>query len=127
MSQSERQQFNQDVEQLETNLAQWRSKRIRGERIPEEYFNEAVRLAEKYSISRVSNRLKIDYNKISRIIEEKRIPKSNEPDFIKLNILPEQQGSSFHFDVTKNDVGNFDLKLSNIASKQLLNIISSLV
>jgi hypothetical protein len=54
------------VEHVRMGLAQWRGRRRRGERIPEELWDAAARAGREYGVCRVSRALGLDYGSLKR-------------------------------------------------------------
>ena len=77
---------------LARRFAQWRSTRVRGERIPTSLWSEAADLARELGVCRVAQVLRLDYYKLKRLAAEARPPRSNasqepsspSPHFIEL-------------------------------------------
>ena len=64
-----RKHIPQELEKLRTRFEQWRSEHPKGSRIPQSLWQEAVRMARRYGVSRVSNFLKLSYACLQRKVE----------------------------------------------------------
>ncbi len=54
------------LEEAARHLAQWRSSKKKGERIPQQLWNEALGLVDRYGISQVSRTLRLSYTGLGK-------------------------------------------------------------
>lgn len=67
--------FSLDIEEARRRLEVWRKSRPRGKRIPTRLWALAAALARSHGVSRVSQRLGLDYNGLKRRAEAIRPPR----------------------------------------------------
>ena len=84
-----RKHIPQELEKLRTRFEQWRSEHPKGSRIPQSLWQEAVRMARRYGVSRVSNFLKLSYACLQRKVEPQDSlsalnPPAKTPGFVEL-------------------------------------------
>lgn len=65
-----------DIEQVRGRLQEWRGRRKRGTRIPEDLWMAAVKLAMKYPPARIAHALGVDYSGLKQRL---RVAKRHEP------------------------------------------------
>ena len=58
-----------DLEEVRRRFEDWRKRRKRGSRIPQDLWLEAVKLAEVYSLSQICQSLRVEFNHLKRRIE----------------------------------------------------------
>jgi hypothetical protein len=85
------QSFSEDLEEAQRQLAGWRKSRSRGKRIPASLWDLAAALARLYGVSRVSQRLGLDYNGLRRRAEATQPPRRPDrklpPGFVELPLI----------------------------------------
>ena len=83
--------FSLDIEEARHRLEVWRKSRSRGKRIPDQLWALAASLARTQGVSRVSQRLGLDYNGLKRRAEAIRTPRRSRlkppPGFVELPLV----------------------------------------
>ena len=83
--------FSSDIEGARRRLEVWRKSRPRGKRIPTRLWALAAALARAHGVSRVSQRLGLDYNGLKRRAEAIRAPRRSRleppPGFVELPLI----------------------------------------
>ena len=85
------QSFSEDIEEAHGQLEAWRKSRSRGKRIPSSLWDSAAALARIHGVSRVSQRLGLDYNGLKRRAEATALPRRSRlkppPGFVELPLI----------------------------------------
>jgi hypothetical protein len=85
------QSFSEDIEETHRQLEAWRKSRSRGKRIPSSLWDSAAALARIHGVSRVSQRLGLDYNGLRRRAEAALPPRRPRlklpPGFVELPLI----------------------------------------
>lgn len=63
-----------DLERVRVKFEEWRRTRIRGSRIPEDLWGEAIKLAGVYPLAQICQSLKVEFNHLKRRVENHRAP-----------------------------------------------------
>jgi hypothetical protein len=83
--------FSLDMEEARRRLEDWRKSRRRGKRIPAPLWAVAAALARTHGVSRVSQRLGLDYNGLKWRAEATRTPRRSRlkppPGFVELPLI----------------------------------------
>lgn len=83
--------FSLDIEEARCRLEAWRKSRSRGKRIPDQLWVLAAALARTHGVSRVSQRLGLDYNGLKRRAEATPLPRRARlrppPGFVELPLV----------------------------------------
>jgi hypothetical protein len=83
--------FSLDIEEARRRLEVWRKSRLRGKRIPDRLWAMASSLARTHGVSRVSQRLGLDYNGLKRRAEVTGTPRRSRlqlpPGFVELPLV----------------------------------------
>jgi hypothetical protein len=83
--------FSLDIEEARHRLEVWRKSRSRGKRIPDQLWALAASLARTQGVSRVSQRLGLDYNGLKRRAEATPLPRRSRlkppPGFVELPLV----------------------------------------
>ena len=81
---------SKDLEALKTRVVEWRSKKKRGSRIPEELWNEAVAVAQREGVSSTSRVTGFAYGDLKkRVADGVKSPKASAPpSFVAIEVPP---------------------------------------
>lgn len=63
-----------ELEHLKKDFEAWRGSKEKGQRIPEELWQRAVSLAKSLSINRIHQELRLDFNKLKRLVGGSKKP-----------------------------------------------------
>ena len=83
--------FSSDIEEAHRRLEDWRKSHRRGKRIPAPLWALAAALARTHGVSRISQKLGLDYNGLKRRAEPKATPRRSRlkppPGFVELPLI----------------------------------------
>ena len=71
-----------DIDEVSTQFKQWRQTRKAREKIPQELWDSAARLAAKYSVNRISKALHISYERLRKELGNEK--PEIKPSFVEL-------------------------------------------
>ena len=100
--------FSLDIEAARRRLEVWRKSRSRGKRIPARLWSLAAALARTHGVSRVSQRLGLDYNGLKRRAETMVTPRRSRlkppPAFVELPLMGQpRQGPSCTVELARGE------------------------
>ena len=96
---------SKDLEALKERVVEWRSKKKRGSRIPEELWSEAVAVARREGVSPTSRVTGFAYGDLKkRVAECVRAPKASmPPSFVAIEVPPTATDSRVAVELTRAD------------------------
>jgi hypothetical protein len=120
MSREQEQPVPAVIEGLAGKFRAWRAQRRRGERIPEALWREAVRVARRHGVYRVSQALRLDHAHLKRRVEEAGSPKPTRRDwageFVELTMPGKEEAAGCVVDLQKGNGTRMRICVSDAAA-----------
>lgn len=110
----------QELARLQETLEEWRALGRPGHRIPERVWDEAIHLAERYSVGRVAKAAGLDHTKLKRLVDatrEKSMPavaREAGPTFVELLAASPGSRLSCRVEVTAATGGQMRAEISGL-------------
>lgn len=104
----------EEVKELGKRLAEWRTQRQRGQRIPEDLWNEAAGLARRHGLNQISHALRLDYYHLKkRAGAPGRKAQPNEEVFAELQAAVSENGGACVVELEKGNGAKLRVSAGN--------------
>jgi hypothetical protein len=119
-----------DMEMVRGRFEEWRRTRKSGCKIPEELWMEAVKLADVYSLSRICESLRVEFNHLKRRVEGHGAlpagPAPASPGFIEVGLARMGPQSECTIEAERSDGSRMRVSVRGAVDPRLIEMLGTL-